>query len=265
MEIKFFCPRWGSEHLEWPVFIEKIKRAGYDGIEWGIGKEIPPSEIESVLRLADQHGVKIIAQHYDTTEADYSQHFDQYGSWLKKIAPYNFLKINSQTGRDFFSFNQNSALIKLAGDKVIHETHRGKFSFAAHFTKDYLEKIPALRLTLDISHWFNVAESFLADQQSAVALSVMRTSHIHARVGFTQGPQVPDPRDPNWLFAVEEHLKVWDRIVKIKRDTSNSTSNDTGNDLTITPEFGPYPYLTHGADQWEMNLHMLKLLKRRYG
>jgi hypothetical protein len=41
--------------------------------------------------------------------------------------------------------------------------------------------------------------------------------------------------------------------------------------LTITPEFGPYPYMQHlpftrmpVANQWEVNLYMKELLKKRF-
>ncbi len=36
MDIKFFCPRWGSENLDWEEFITKVRDAGYNGIEWAI-------------------------------------------------------------------------------------------------------------------------------------------------------------------------------------------------------------------------------------
>ena len=36
---------------------------------------------------------------------------------------------------------------------------------------EILEKMPEIRITLDISHWCNVAGSFLQDQQKAVDLA----------------------------------------------------------------------------------------------
>ena len=171
------------------------------------------------------------------------------------------MKINSQTGKDHFTEGQNTALIALAGEQVIHETHRGKFSFAAHITKKFIEKIPSLKLTFDISHWVNVAESFLEDQTDAVDLAISRAEHIHARVGYPEGPQVPDPRVAEWHPALEKHLAWWDKILEIKKE----------NALTITCEFGPKPYMIHSpkgneplADQWEVNLYMMNLLKKRY-
>lgn len=33
MEIKFFCPRWGSENIPFAGFIQLAKKEGYNGVE----------------------------------------------------------------------------------------------------------------------------------------------------------------------------------------------------------------------------------------
>jgi hypothetical protein len=231
----------------------KVKSAGYDGFEYAIAAETDDRTLDQVWNLAERHQLLLIPQHYDTNSADFSKHYDEYGAWLQRIKAYPALKINSQTGKDFFSFERNSALIELAGLGVVHETHRGKFSFAAHITKEYLIANPELKITFDVSHWVSVAESFLDDQADAVTLAIGRAEHIHARVGYPEGPQIPDPRVPEWQEAVQTHLGWWKRIVDARR---NSPS------LTITPEFGPYPYLVHDVSQWDINVYMMELLRR---
>jgi hypothetical protein len=79
--------------------------------------------------------------------------------------------VNSQTGKDFFSFDENVRILERAfaiqqatGVKIVHETHRGKFSFHGRTLLPYLERFPDLRLTADFSHWCNVSESLLQDQ-----------------------------------------------------------------------------------------------------
>lgn len=272
MNIKFFCPRWGSAGLSWDEFLLKAKDAGYDGIEYGIANNTPASELEMVYRKAEQKGLSIIAQHHETSDIDIDIHADNFAAWFRKIEPFDWLKVNSQTGRDFFTFEQNKKMIDLAtayadrtGITVCHETHRGKFSFAAHITKDYLQKLPDLKLTLDISHWVNVAESFLEDQPEAVELALERTEHLHARVGYPEGPQIPDPRSPEWQGALNNHLRWWDKIVY------RIGSHAGDNLVTITPEFGPHPYMVHLpgtnmpiADQWDVNVFMMQSLKARY-
>jgi sugar phosphate isomerase/epimerase len=270
MNIKFFCPKWGSDQLSAFELLKKAKETGYDGIEYAVRRGHSQTELQNLFSSAEELGMLLIAQHYDTVEADYELHEQLYKDWFEKIKPFPFIKINSQTGRDCFSFAQNCRLINIAakyeeksGIQVIHETHRGKFSFAAHVTKDYLLKKPNLRLTLDLSHWVNVAESWLEDQTTTIELAISRADHIHARVGYVQGPQVPDPQAPEWQSALEIHLAWWDIVVKMH--TENNTC------LTITPEFGPYPYLIEMpytrqplAMPWEVNAWMLNLLKKRY-
>lgn len=272
MNIKFFCPRWGSTGMSWDDFLVRAKNAGYDGVEYGIANSTPLSELEIVWKKAKQFNMLIIAQHYETSETELGAHANVFASWFKKIEPFNWIKVNSQTGKDFFTFEQNKLLIDVASDytnrtgiPVYHETHRGKFSFAAHITKEYLERIPGLKLTMDISHWVNVAESYLENQKDSVDLALGRTGHLHARVGYPEGPQVSDPRSEEWSEALSAHLRWWDKVVYRINEQSNE------NLVTISPEFGPHPYMVNLpgtnspiADQWDINVFMMELLKTRY-
>jgi hypothetical protein len=135
--------------------------------------------------------------------------------------------------------------------------------FAAHITRRFLEEIPEIRLTLDISHWCNVHESLLQDQKEAVALALDHSDHIHARVGHAEGPQISAPNAPEWQEALQAHLAWWDQIVSRLRESEQT--------VTITPEFGPpaymptVPYTGQAlADNWKVNLEMMTLLKDRY-
>ena len=268
LQILFFCPRWGSEHMPWEDFCRHAKQEGYDGIEYAIASDTSPKELDTAWDAAVKNSLAILPQHFDTCTANFTEHYDLYCNWLLRIRAYQPFKVNSQTGKDFFSFEQNKVLIEAAaasGLQVVHETHRNKFSFAAHITKTYLEKIPDLRLTLDASHWVNVAESFLDDQASAMQLAIGRTEHIHARVGYPEGPQVPDPRAAEWQEALNKHLSWWDQVVQFKQQQSLNEQ------LTISPEFGPFPYMVHNpatgqpiANQWEVNSYIMHLLKNRY-
>lgn len=272
MKLKFFCPRWGCEDIGWNQFLKNVKDAGYDGIEYGIPNETTKEELSKVWEKLEQFQLDVIPQHYGTYDADFSVHLDRYAAWLDLVKPFKALKIDSQTGKDFFEFGQNKQLIDVAvehtkatGVEVYHETHRNKFAFAAHITKEYLAKIPYLKITLDISHWINVAESFLEDQQEATDLAILRTEHIHARIGYPEGPQVPDPRVPEWQEAVNHHIAVWDKIIERKKLEGDDQV------VTITPEFGPYPYMVSMpftrqpiTSQWEVNKYMMDLLRDRY-
>lgn len=268
MKLDFFCPLWGSDHLPFEAFLEKAKETGYDGVEMSFPLE--EHARETLVRLIQKYELKLIAQHWETIDSDFETHKKNYEQRLRNLAETQPLFINSQTGKDYYSFEQNAELFEIAalvadetGINTVHETHRGKFSFAAHVTKNYLDRLPKLELCLDISHWCCVAETFLDDQKEAVDLAIDRTRHIHSRVGFTEGPQVMDPRADENTAIVTTHTRWWQDVVdSIKRKGLDS--------LTITPEFGAPPYLQLMPytqepiySQWEANVYMMHLLRSK--
>ncbi len=270
MHIRFYCPRWGSESLLWSEFCRRVAEAGYDGVEtslpWG-----DKAGTELILHELAKHGLGLIAQHWETHDPVFESHQVEYVRRLEWLAAAQPQFINSQTGLDWFEPEQNRELLAAAhevarktGVTILHETHRGKFSFAAAVCARYLRDDPALRLSADFSHWCVVSESFLTDQVASMDLAIAGADHIHARVGHPEGPQVSDPRAPEWHLALEAHLAWWDRIVERHRQSGNEV-------LTVTPEFGPAPYLptipyTNQpiADQWGINLYMKELLAKRW-
>ncbi len=271
MQILFFCPRWGSENIPVELFFEKVKQAGYDGVEMGL--PLHAGERDTLLQLLQKYRLQLIGQHWECTLSDSAHYEKDFERYLRNLAAAQPLLINSQTGKDYFSFERNVALIQQAdaiaretGVKIIHETHRGKFSFSLNVIIPYLERLPSLRLCADFSHWCNVAESLLQEpeQQPLLERVVLRADHIHARVGFSQSPQVPDPRAPEYEEALDCHVAWWDAIVSQRRKEGCKI-------VTITPEFGPHPYMPSlpftrqpVTDQWEVNKHMKELLTQRY-
>lgn len=268
MNLKFYAPHWGNT-LPFDMFCQNVKRAGYDGVEMELPFE--PSDKEYIIKVLKKYGLELIGQYYQSFERDLEEHARNYEKYLRHLIEAKPIFINCQTGKDYFTFEQNAQLFALAarlskesGVKITHETHRGKSLFAAHITQAYLNEIPDLRICLDISHWCNVHESMLADQSEAVALALTRADHIHSRIGHPEGPQVNDPRAPEWAEVVETHLGWWDKIVEMHRKQ--------GTTLTINTEFGPLPYMpavpfTQAplANQWDINVFMMNLLKKRFG
>lgn len=267
VKIKFYAPSWGN-NLLFDEFCKRVKAAGYDGIEMPLGFDA--NEKKYHLDLLAKHGLEFFGQYYQSFEKDSEENVKNYEKHIRNLASGKPVCINTQTGKDYFSFEQNKKIIDKAaqlskelGVKIVHETHRGKALFAAHISAEYLKKIPDMRLTLDISHWCNVHESLLGDLPDEVNLALSRADHIHTRVGHQEGPQVNDPRAPEWAEALETHLKWWDKVV--------AAHEKTGQPLTMTTEFGPEGYLPTlpytrmpVANQWDINVHMLNLLKKRY-
>lgn len=268
MKLLFFCPRWGNELVPWEVFLPQVKNVGYDGVEIGLPKLV--EEWELVLRLLKECDLKYILQHYETNAGNYEAHKCAFNSRLEQLLKYKPYLINSHTGRDFFTAKQNLSLLAQArkaeqqfGVPILHETHRSRFSYAAHTTQRYL-KYGWVKLTLDISHWFCVASSLLFDQADAVNLAIAHTHHIHARIGHEEGPQVYNFRDPKWQKVVDRHLELWDRVIAIRLKLGKT-------EIGITTEFGPWPYMpvlpTRMSSQaylFDKNIAMMSLLKQRY-
>lgn len=269
MEIEFYIPRWGNRHLSWAEFASKAKLAGYAGVEANLPAK--GDEKLAMFKHLKDSGLNWIGQHFETATADFKEHAKQFEERLYALADAKPLFINSQTGKDFFTFDQNSELLEIAarvseetGLKILHETHRGKFSFCTSSTAQYLYRYPDLRITADFSHWCCVAESYLQDQQEILKLAIDRTDHFHSRVGFAGGPQINHPAAPEWKEALDFHCKWWDAIVQRHLTLKTKT-------LTITCEFGPYPYMPQlpfnqqaVSDLWEVNLFMKSFLEKRY-
>ncbi|KAA6441387.1 sugar phosphate isomerase/epimerase [Dyadobacter flavalbus] len=269
MSLKILGTNWGYEGTT-DSFCAAVKKEGYDGIEmwWPSSKE-KQTELFSALKKYDLE----VGYLCGSGEKDYAVHLDAFRKSINE-ATTQFdkkpLYINCHSGKDFFTYEQNKAFIdhtteasSKSGIPIYHETHRGRMLFAAHVTRNFIEKNPELRLTLDVSHWCNVHESLLQDQQETVRLALSRVGHIHSRIGHEEGPQVNDPRAPEWEAAVKAHLGWWDAVVEQKVKS--------GGILTVLTEFGPpnylptLPYTNQPlADQWAINVHMMHLFRKRY-
>lgn len=269
LHLIFVCPRWGSEALSPAMFIDSVLQAGYDGVEVGLAGFNPV--VDEVIRRAKDAGLVVIIQHHDTAVRDLSLHLENYEARLRLAAGYQPRFINSHTGRNLFTLAENKRIFALAGEvagetgiPIYHETHRGRCCHTPWRTVEILKTMPGLGLALDMSHWCVVCESLLEDQDDLMEQVLPCVEHLHARVGWAQGPQVSDPRAPEWKAAVDAHLKWWDRIVAHKRAAGAKA-------FTICPEFGPVPYmpvlpysLEPVANQWEINVFMMNMLRNRY-
>ena len=263
MDIKFFATTWGLEYLSFEEQFKKISEAGYDGVETG---RIKPDEINQVLELLEKYNLLLICQQWTegTTSGEHVESFKKQADINVRLEP---IAINSHTGKDHFGTFSNLKILKAIKNygkttevPIFHETHRGRFAFASHVTSEYLEIMPHLNLTADLSHWCCVAESYLEDQEQRLKTIFGNCRQIHARIGNTQSPQVNDPQSPEWETERNTFLKWWKDII--------SLGNDTRGIFPITCEFGPWPYMPTApftaepmCSQWDANIFMKKWLK----
>jgi len=264
---KFYSTNWGySGDLE--SFCIKTKKEGYQGIEIWAPRDAKTRE--NLLRLTDLHHLEF-GLLIGTGETDAKSHTSSFLAYADETVELKPAYINCHSGRDYFTMEENKPMLQHSfeleartGIPIYHETHRGRCLYTAPLTAQYLKTFSALRLTLDISHWTTVHESMLEGQDEAVELAISRTHHIHSRIGYAEGPQVNDPRAPEWEAAVRAHLGWWDRVVQARIKEGKKS-------LTILTEFGPPPYLPATpftqmplADQWAINVYMMQLLRKRW-
>ncbi|MEN1786290.1 MAG: sugar phosphate isomerase/epimerase [Bacteroidota bacterium] len=262
----FFYPIWSLLDLPLEKALEKIKSAGYDGAELAIDPY--KTNLDDLQQCFQKHDLLLLAQHPFAKGNSFLEYEKDYSDKLNLIAQMDTVYINCHTGTDYFSFEENLALLTVSqdiaaqsGTLIGHEIHRGRFSFHPKICAAYLETKPDLVLTADFSHWCVVTESLLAPFRKEVQAAINCTAHIHCRVGSDETPQVNDPFAPEHKEALQQHLIWWKEAYSKNREKQQS--------LLITCEFGPPPYqqcLPYSempvSDIWEINKKMKNYLKK---
>jgi len=275
MKLDFCCPFWGSEPMSFPAFLSRALESGYRGIEIKLPSE--PNFLSDFQQSLDRHreidpDFPLVLQCIiDPGSSNLDFYILEIKNKLLELSSYAPLFINSHTGKDYYSFDQNcrilDAMQNLASQKgirILHETHRGRFSFHAPSLVPYLERFPELELAGDFSHFCTVSESMLEGQEENLRKIIPNVSHIHARIGFEQGPQVNDPQAPEWETHSQLFLGWWKSILLDKKERKWDR-------FTISPEFGPKPYmplmpysLEPLSDQWENNRIMKEIIMKSF-
>ena len=267
VQIKFIRSLWGMEQATLAAKLHMIKDGGFDGVEAGAPADAGQrQELHALLRDLD---LLFVAQQWSEGPSP-EQHAQSFETQYRRNAELHPILVNSHTGKDYFSTAENVVICRKAaaleqelGGMVVHEIHRGRMTFCTSATLALLREMPELKFAADFSHWCCVHESYLQDQAEAMRRAIAHSHHVHARVGFPEGPQVNDPRAPEWREAVDIHVQWWQRIVDIRKREGVKI-------LTICPEFGPPDYMATlpysrqpVADLWEVNCYMRDLLKAR--
>jgi len=269
--ITYIKANWGNKNQINDAAISSFRQEGYSGLELNVAAT-GYTESRNIVDCLHANDFLFVAQQWLPPA---NESADQYIVRLKvnldAIAGMKPAFINSHSGKDYFSFEDNCRVIeimdqfaKASGIRIYHETHRGRFPFHAKTTLAYLKQFPNLEFTADFSHWCNVSESMLRDQQETIEQVIPQVRYIHARVGYEHSPQVNDPAAPEWKEHLERFFGWWDQIIQSNREQGYA-------EMYICPEFGPIPYMpSHPytrvpiADQDGVNAWMLKQLQHRY-
>lgn len=268
---RFVYPFWGSEAQPVNKVLNHALNHGFEGIEINIpNNDDYKQQLQTALTpIKKQHPnfILIPQQVRAFTKESPANYLRGVLKQLDQLRSFENDFINSHTGRDYYSFSDNCKIIEAIETyalkhnlQIYHEIHRGRFTFHSTTTLPYLNKFPKLKLVGDLSHWCVVSESMLDDQEDVLNRILPHIHHIHARIGFEQAAQVNHPFAPEWTPQLNRFLKWWQQIFDIHK---------TKKTISITPEFGPYPYMPQTpfeqkplAHQHELNVQMKTYLEQ---
>jgi hypothetical protein len=267
MELALYKTLWGHDgglgHA-----IQLCTEAGFQGVEGPV--PLDPAGRAEFFETLHQSGLGWIAEVSTCTPAGFyvplpgrsvEQHLESLEAAIIRSLEGSPRFINTMAGYDAWSFNDSlrfhTGVVRLQekhGIIISVETHRGRSTYNPWLTRDLLEALPDLRITCDFSHWCVVSERLVLDEfEEILALTARHAHHIQPRVGYSQGPQVPDPRAPEYADALAAHERWW-AVVWDSMAARGFTR------FTMTPEFGPDGYLQQtpftqipAADLWEVN------------
>ena len=164
--------------------------------------------------------------------------------------------------REILSWEQETNFV------VAHETHRKRFLHSPWVIRDFFLKYPdirsQIRLCADYSHLLCVAEVDTSDPVLNQVIDFIAANVIHTqcRVGYDHGPQVSDPRAPEWIHYMEGMERWWDKIWQIQSDRGCEYT-------TMIAEHGPptYQMCVPGtqaplANIWDVN-HWIQLRRQK--
>lgn len=254
MELVLIRHLWGAEG-SWEEIFPRVRAAGYRAIEAPLPE---PAQRPRLRALLDAHGLEYVAMIF-SSGVGVDAHIASFRSQLAEAADLRPRLVNSHSGSDAWGEAESMRFFEaaLAAERaghlpVAHETHRGRVMYNPWVTDRLLSAYSDLKLCCDISHWVCVCERLIDDQIAIIERCAERTIHLHARVGYEQGPQVPDPRAPEYARHLAAHERWWKLIWDAQAARGDLQT-------TLTPEFGPPGYLhtlpytnMPVADLWEV-------------
>ena len=274
MELRIFKTLWGFTGT-YAQAIAEARAAGMHGIEGPAPEAAQPrAELRALLR---EHACDYIAEittagsYVPQRTASLTEHLESFRIKLAASAELEPLFVTCLGGCDAWPETQSldffAGAMEMAehvGLTVSFETHRGRSLFNPWVTQRIVQALPKIKLTCDFSHWCVVCERLIDTELEVIDVIAQHAHHIHARVGYDQGPQVPHPAAPEYEYALRAHQRWWESIWRAQLQRNYSIS-------TMTPEFGPDGYLHCApfsqapvADLWEINTWMAREQQRHF-
>lgn len=275
MQLLLFKTLWGHEgSLE--QAIQQAVKAGFDGIEGPAPAR--QSEAQVFRQQLNDNGLNYIAEittagsYVPERNATLQEHVDSFARKLEQSLVIEPDFVTSLAGCDAWPESESveffGRLMEIAADAAIEvsfETHRSRSFFNPWTTQRICEQLPGLQLTFDFSHWCVVSERLMDSEPAVIEALAPRARHIHARVGYDQGPQVPDPRHALYQHALQRHQAWWQQLWIAMAERGFDK-------MTMTPEFGPDGYQAINmqtgepvGDLWQFNQWMAEVERQHFG
>lgn len=276
MELRFYRTYWAANHVSWRQFAAEARDDGYDGLEAPVPAD--PASRALLAAALEEFGFDLVAEittsgtYVPDRDATPARHLDDLRRKLEVSLRLSPRHVNCLAGLDAWPlaqsidfFGRALEIVKAAGASLSFETHRSRATFNPWVTRDLVQALPELRLTADFSHWCVVAERLVMDTEPDVLAALApHVRHMHGRVGYDQGPQVPHPAAPEYAHCLASHQKWWEACWAAMAAAGIEVA-------TMTPEFGPDGYLHHlpftgmpVGDLREINRWMLQTERAHY-
>ena len=274
MKLQIFKTLWGHSGSLQEAAVEAMA-ANFDGLEGPVPQQTGQQGLladilanNALLYIAE---ICTAGSYVPERRADVAAHLASLESQLSACIYVKPEFVNCIGGCDAWSLDEHLAffsgamkLAKDAGIEISFETHRSRSLFNPWITQRVVEALPAIRLTCDFSHWCVVCERLIDSERDVITAIAANAFHIHARVGYDQGPQVPHPAAPEYGHCLRAHQSWWEILWRAQHRNGFSRT-------TLTPEFGPDGYLhllphtqAPVADLWQINRWMADTEKQHF-
>lgn len=165
MKLLMLCTQWGHENLPVEEFFIKVKEAGYDGVDTWLPED--KNERNNFISLLNKYQLAIVSHQHQAKGNSINEYIKSLEYYLALSLECNPLLINSHSGRDYFTLDQQLNVIDTIEEfsvknniTIAHETHRGRIGFSPYNAMDLFKLRLEMKITADFSHWTCVTESF---------------------------------------------------------------------------------------------------------
>jgi hypothetical protein len=244
-----FQSLWGMERLRSETReltlaekIERIAAAGFDGVT---DHFYDRRHVAPLMALLRDHGLSVEGQVFPRSIAELAPALEmaaEFGCHHITIQP----DICPMTVAECLPILEGwQRMAEAAGVPVYVETHRARMTNDLLFTMGLLDAFPALRFTVDLSHYVVAREINLPAQNEVAAMIGRILDHGWAMHGRVAGPhqvqlELSFPQHQPWFAQFQSW---WEAGFRSWRERAAADAT-----LSFTCELGPAPYAITGAD-----------------